>query len=55
MTIDNDQERMLVTQIINDYYDETRLNYNGSSYRYYRLADFLWIDGIQQGLLNIEI
>jgi len=40
---------MLITDIIKDYFNETRLTFNGSSYRYYQLADFLWIDGIQQG------
>jgi hypothetical protein len=34
---------------MNNYLYETRLAFNGSSYRYYNLADFLWIDGIQQG------
>ncbi len=48
LTIDNEQERILVTDIMKDYFDETRLTFNGSSYPYYKLADFIWIDGIQQ-------
>jgi hypothetical protein len=49
LTIDNEQERILISDIIENYYHETRLTFNGSSYRYFQLADFLWIDGIQQG------
>jgi hypothetical protein len=49
LTIDNENERLLITDIVNNYFNETRLTFNGSSYRYYRLADFIWIDGIQQG------
>lgn len=49
LTIDNQQERLLITDIVRKYHNETRLRYNGSSYRYFTLADFLWIDGIQNG------
>ena len=49
LTIDNEPERVLVTDIIDDYRDETRMAYNGSVYRYYRLAEFIWIDGSRQG------
>ena len=52
LTIDNDQERRLVSDIMDIYFNETRLTFNGSSYRYYKLADFLWIDGIRQGYSN---
>lgn len=48
LTIENEQERILITDITENYYYETRLTFNGSSYRYFKLADFLWIDGIQQ-------
>lgn len=49
LTIDNDDERRLITDILDKYHEETRLTFNGSSYRYFLLADFIWIDGIQQG------
>ena len=49
LTIDNEQERTLVTDMMKDYLHETRLSFNGSSYPYYELADFAWIDGIRQG------
>lgn len=48
LTIENEQERNLVVDTINSYHNETRLVYNGSSYRYYGLADFVWVDGVQQ-------
>lgn len=48
LTIDNDDERRLITDIMQNYHEETRLTFNGSSYRYFLLADFIWIDGIQQ-------
>ena len=51
LTIENEQERMLVTDLMETYHHETRLTFNGSSYRYFRLADFVWIDGIRQGLV----
>jgi hypothetical protein len=49
LTIENEQERKLITDIMQNNLHETRLTFNGSSYRYYELADFVWIDGIQQG------
>jgi hypothetical protein len=52
LTIDNEQERLLVSDIMKNYLYETRLTFNGSSYRYYKLADFLWIDGVRQGYSN---
>ena len=50
LTIENEQERALITDVVDDYRYETRLTYNGSSYRYFVLAHYLWIDGIQKGL-----
>ena len=50
LTIENLKERELITDIVDQYQSETRLAYNGSSYRYFRFADYMWIDGIQQGL-----
>ena len=49
LTIDNEDERTLITDIVENYHYETRLTFNGSSYRYFLLADFIWIDGVQQG------
>jgi len=54
LTIDNHAEQMLITDIVNNYLDETRLTFNGSSYRYFQLADFLWIDGIRQSPYSIQ-
>jgi hypothetical protein len=54
LTIDNEQERILITDIIENYYHETRLTFNGSSYRYFQLADFIWIDGVQQGNIYFQ-
>lgn len=48
LTIDNQAEQTLINDIIERYHEETRLTFNGSSYQYFQLADFLWIDGIQQ-------
>ncbi|UJR33001.1 hypothetical protein I4U23_020461 [Adineta vaga] len=48
LTIENEYERMLITDIMKTYLNETRLAFNGSSYRFYEQADFVWIDGIQQ-------
>ncbi|CAF2853038.1 unnamed protein product [Rotaria sp. Silwood2] len=48
LTIENKQERTLVTHIMKHYLNETRLTFNGSSYLYYHLADFIWIDGVRQ-------
>ncbi|CAF3757932.1 unnamed protein product [Rotaria socialis] len=48
LTIENDQERSLVTDIIQNYSHETRLTFNGSSYRFYHSSDFVWIDGVLQ-------
>ncbi|CAF1322714.1 unnamed protein product, partial [Didymodactylos carnosus] len=48
LTIENDEERKLVTDITSIYLNESLLTYNGSTYKYYKLADFLWIDGVQQ-------
>ncbi|CAF3387940.1 unnamed protein product [Rotaria sp. Silwood1] len=48
LTIENVQERKLITDIMKDYLNETRLTFNGSTYRYYELADFIWIDGVRQ-------
>ncbi|CAF5180993.1 unnamed protein product, partial [Rotaria magnacalcarata] len=48
LTIENDQERLLVTDIIQNYSHETRLAFNGSSYRFYHSSHFVWIDGVLQ-------
>ncbi|CAF0912575.1 unnamed protein product [Adineta ricciae] len=48
LTIENESEQILVKDTINSYHNETRLVYDGSTYRYYDLADFVWIDGVQQ-------
>lgn len=52
LTIENDAERSLVTDIMKKYSYETRLTLNGSSYPYYKQSDFVWIDGVQQGYLK---
>ena len=54
LTIENEQERTLVKNTINSYHNETRLVYDGSTYRYYELADFVWIDGVQQRNLKLK-
>lgn len=55
LTIDNQQERLLITDVLKKYINETRLTFNGSSYQYFQLADFLWIDGIQKGNKKNEL
>ena len=55
LTIDNDDERILITDIMDNYSYEARLAFNGSSYQYFQLADFLWIDGVQQGELRNDL
>jgi hypothetical protein len=50
LTIESEDERALITDIVDDYRYETRLTFNGSSYRYFVLTNYLWIDGVQKGL-----
>ncbi|CAF0771361.1 unnamed protein product [Rotaria sordida] len=48
LTIENEQERTLIKDIMTNYLNETRLTFYGSSYRHYVLAHFIWIDGVRQ-------
>ncbi|CAF1375263.1 unnamed protein product [Adineta steineri] len=48
LTIDNEEERILITDIMKNYINETRLTFSGRSNQHYGFANFVWIDGIQQ-------
>ncbi|CAF1626839.1 unnamed protein product, partial [Didymodactylos carnosus] len=47
LTIETENERQFVSSIVIKYLNESLLTHNGSTYKNYQLAQYLWIDGVR--------